>query len=99
MSGTYDERPTLADLRESGSIEQNADVVMFVFREEYYLEREEPPARTSQHTRWQEEMNDVQGIVEVIISKKRDGPTGVVRLMFQREITKFLSMGSPFDLE
>lgn len=84
-----DKRPQLADLRESGSIEQDADVVMFVFREEYYVGRREPRLNTAEHFEWQEEMDRVTGLAEVIIGKQRHGPTGTVRLQFQSETTRF----------
>jgi len=87
-----DKRPQLADLRESGSIEQDADVVMFIFREEYYHERREPEMDTQQHIEWQEKMNRIHGVAEVIIGKQRHGPTGTVRLMFEREFTKFRNL-------
>ena len=84
-----DKRPQLADLRESGSIEQDADVVMFVYREEYYLGRQEPRPNTQEHFDWQENMNRVNGIAEVIIGKQRHGPTGTVQLQFEGRLTKF----------
>ncbi|MGI9374138.1 MAG: replicative DNA helicase [Hyphomicrobiales bacterium] len=84
-----DKRPQLADLRESGSIEQDADVVLFVFREEYYLERRQPREGTPEHFEWQEEMDKVSGLAEVIIGKQRHGPTGTIKLLFQGEFTKF----------
>ncbi|WP_088344328.1 MULTISPECIES: replicative DNA helicase [Rhodomicrobium] len=85
-----DKRPQLSDLRESGSIEQDADVVMFVFREEYYVQRAEPSiTKVEEHQRWQDEMDQVQGIGEVIIGKQRHGPTGTVRLQFTPEFTRF----------
>ena len=84
-----DKRPQLSDLRESGSIEQDADVVMFIYREEYYLTRKEPRPGTSEHITWQEEMNKVVGIAEVIIGKQRHGPTGIVELQFEASLTKF----------
>ncbi|WP_420561458.1 replicative DNA helicase [Tepidicaulis sp.] len=84
-----DKRPQLSDLRESGSIEQDADVVMFVFREEYYVARSEPREGTPEHLQWQEEMEKVHSLAEVIIGKQRHGPTGTVKLQFQSEITRF----------
>jgi len=84
-----DKRPQLADLRESGSIEQDADVVLFVFREEYYLERREPNLNTDDHAKWRSQMNAVTGQAEVIIGKQRHGPTGTVRLQFTPEFTRF----------
>lgn len=84
-----DKRPQLSDLRESGSIEQDADVVMFVFREEYYVQRREPREGTPEHLAWQEEMNQVHGLAEVIIGKQRHGPTGTVKLQFQANVTRF----------
>jgi replicative DNA helicase len=85
-----DKRPQLSDLRESGSIEQDADVVMFVFREEYYVSRREPTlTKVEDHQKWQDEMDQVQGLAEVIIGKQRHGPTGAVRLQFQSDITRF----------
>jgi replicative DNA helicase len=84
-----DKRPMLSDLRESGSIEQDADVVMFIFREEYYLSRSEPREGTAEHMAWQEEMDKVAGVSEVIIGKQRHGPIGTVRLSFDAETTKF----------
>jgi len=84
-----DKRPQLADLRESGSIEQDADVVLFVFREEYYVTRREPREGTPEHVEWMAEMEDVHGTAEVIIGKQRHGPTGVVKLQFQAEYTRF----------
>ena len=85
-----DKRPQLSDLREFGSIEQDADVVMFVFREEYYVSRKEPSlAKVEEHQKWQDEMDQVQGLAEVVIGKQRHGPTGTVRLQFQAEITRF----------
>ncbi|MBM3491354.1 MAG: replicative DNA helicase [Alphaproteobacteria bacterium] len=86
-----DKRPLLADLRESGSIEQDADVVMFLFREEYYLERKEPDTerQPKEHAEWQEAMNRVHNLAEVILAKQRHGPTGTVHLMFNREFTRF----------
>ena len=85
-----DKRPQLSDLRESGSIEQDADVVMFVYREEYYVSRKEPSlAKVEDHQKWQDEMDQVQGLAEVVIGKQRHGPTGTVRLQFQSEITRF----------
>ena len=84
-----DKRPQLSDLRESGSIEQDADVVMFVFREEYYLARSEPSEGTEEHLQWQEEMEKLHGKAEVIIGKQRHGPIGTIKLSFNPELTKF----------
>src|SRR6266481_1427482 len=84
-----DKRPQLSDLRESGSIEQDADVVMFVFREEYYLSNKEPRPGTDEHTKWQVEMSLVHGKAEVIIGKQRHGPTGTVELQFEASLTRF----------
>ena len=84
-----DKRPQLSDLRESGSIEQDADVVMFVFREEYYLKNKEPKPGTEEHIKWQDEMALVHGKAEVIIGKQRHGPTGTVQLAFHAEVTRF----------
>jgi replicative DNA helicase len=84
-----DKRPQLSDLRESGSIEQDADVVMFVFREEYYLQMKEPKPNTPEFFEWQEKNNQAHGKAEVIIGKQRHGPTGTVQLAFQAEVTRF----------
>jgi replicative DNA helicase len=84
-----DKRPQLADLRESGSIEQDADVVLFVFREEYYLSRLEPRPDTAEHTDWQAKMEKIHGLAQVIIAKHRNGPIGVVDLQFQSDLTRF----------
>ena len=84
-----DKRPQLSDLRESGSIEQDADVVMFVYREEYYEGRKEPSEGTPEHLEWQERMANVHNMAEVIIGKQRHGPIGNVKLQFQPEFTRF----------
>ena len=84
-----DKKPQLSDLRESGSIEQDADVVMFVFREAYYLERKEPQPATVEHAEWQSKMNDVASRAEIIIGKQRHGPTGNVFLEFEAMFTRF----------
>ncbi|MBI1407552.1 MAG: replicative DNA helicase [Caulobacter sp.] len=85
-----DKRPQLSDLRESGSIEQDADMVMFVYRESYYLGRAEPDtADQAKHMDWQEKMDRVAGQAEVIIGKQRHGPIGTVRLHFNEDLTKF----------
>ena len=84
-----DKRPQLSDLRESGSIEQDADVVMFVFREEYYLANKEPRAGTPEYEKWQLDMSLVHGKAEVIIGKQRHGPTGTVDLQFDASVTRF----------
>jgi replicative DNA helicase len=92
-----DKRPMLSDLRESGSIEQDADVVMFVFREEYYVGRAEPMRRPDEPDdkfndrcdRWAQDVERVAGLGEVIIAKQRHGPIGTVKLRFDGKITKF----------
>jgi replicative DNA helicase len=84
-----DKRPQLSDLRESGSIEQDADMVMFVYRESYYLSRAEPREGTEEHFKWQEQMDQVRGLADIIIGKQRHGPIGTVRLSFNEDITKF----------
>jgi replicative DNA helicase len=84
-----DKKPQLSDLRESGSIEQDADVVMFVYREEYYLEKLEPRVGTAEHVEWQEKMNLIHNLAELIIGKQRHGPTGIIRLEFESAFTKF----------
>jgi len=84
-----DKRPQLSDLRESGSIEQDSDVVMFVFREEYYLSRTQPRDDSPKMAEWQAEMEKVHGKAEVIVAKHRNGPIGNVSLAFQSDITKF----------
>jgi replicative DNA helicase len=89
-----DKRPQLADLRESGSIEQDADVVMFVFREEYYLERSQPRENTEEHRQWQQDMETVTGKADVIIGKQRHGPTGTVTLQFTPEFTRFSNLAA-----
>jgi replicative DNA helicase len=87
-----DKRPQLSDLRESGSIEQDADVVMFVYREEYYLKNREPRAGTEEHFKWQTEMEIAHGKAEVIIGKQRHGPTGTVGLQFKDDVTRFSNL-------
>lgn len=84
-----DKRPQLSDLRESGSIEQDADVVAFIYREEYYLGRAEPKPDTQEHLAWQDSMNQCRGVADLIIAKQRHGPIGTVKLSFTDEITKF----------
>ncbi|MFO1121384.1 MAG: replicative DNA helicase [Hyphomicrobiales bacterium] len=87
-----DKRPQLADLRESGSIEQDADVVLFIYRDEYYLARKEPRPNTTEHQQWMDEMARVHGVAEVIIGKQRHGPTGIVELQFDASLTKFQNL-------
>jgi replicative DNA helicase len=87
-----DKRPQLSDLRESGSIEQDADVVLFVFREEYYLKNKEPRAGTDEHFKWQTDMESVHGKAELIIGKQRHGPTGTVQLQFKADVTRFSNL-------
>ena len=84
-----DKQPQLADLRESGSIEQDADVVMFVYREAYYLERKQPKLGSIEHAEWQSKMNDVNGLADIILGKQRHGPTGTVKVQFEGIYTKF----------
>jgi replicative DNA helicase len=88
-----DKRPQLADLRESGSIEQDADVVLFVFREEYYHQMRKPTeSNREKFAEWQAEGDRVQGKAEVIIGKQRHGPTGTVELQFDAEVTRFANL-------
>jgi replicative DNA helicase len=84
-----DKQPQLADLRESGSIEQDADVVMFVYREEYYLERKQPKLGSIEHAEWQSKMSDVNGLADIILGKQRHGPTGTIKVEFEGIYTKF----------
>lgn len=84
-----DKRPLLSDLRESGSIEQDADIVMFIYRDEYYLIRKQPKEDTAEHEKWQSEMNKVTHTTEVIIAKQRNGPVGSIKLHFDSNIGKF----------
>jgi len=93
-----DKRPMLSDLRESGSIEQDADVVMFIFRQEYYESREptqhagEPGKDFSKrYDEWKEGLSKVHGLAEVLVAKQRHGPIGEVKLRFVAETTKFES--------
>jgi replicative DNA helicase len=100
-----DKRPMLADLRESGSIEQDADVVMFIFREEYYLSRE-PTRRpdeaeskySERYQEWRERLEKVHGLGEIIVAKQRHGPIGAVKLRFDAETTKFDNYMAPDHL-
>ena len=89
-----DKKPQLSDLRESGSIEQDADVVMFVYREAYYMERKEPRTNTVEHAEWQAKMNEISNIAEIIIGKQRHGPTGQINLEFEAMFTKFKDIKS-----
>ena len=84
-----DKQPQLSDLRESGSIEQDADVVMFVYREAYYLERKQPKLGSIEHAEWQSKMNDVNGLADIILGKQRHGPTGTIKVEFEGIYTKF----------
>ncbi len=84
-----DKKPQLSDLRESGSIEQDADVVMFVYREAYYLENKQPKLGSIEHAEWQSKMNDVNGLADIILGKQRHGPTGMVKVEFEGIYTKF----------
>ena len=84
-----DKKPQLSDLRESGSIEQDADVVMFVYREAYYLRNKEPKPATTDHAEWQAKMNEVSHLAELLIGKQRHGPTGNIMLEFEEMFTKF----------
>jgi replicative DNA helicase len=87
-----DKHPQLADLRESGSIEQDADVVMFIYREDYYLKQAEPHEGTLEHQEWQEKLEKARGIAEIIVGKQRHGPTGKVEVQFTESLTKFSNL-------
>ncbi len=87
-----DKRPQLADLRESGSIEQDADVVLFIYRDEYYLKNKEPREGTPEHLAWQGEMEKVYGLADIIIGKQRHGPTGTVPVAFEANFTRFSNL-------
>lgn len=87
-----EKRPQLSDLRESGSIEQDADVVLFVYREDYYLKNQEPRPGSEDHLKWEVDLAASHGKAEVIIGKQRHGPTGTVELAFQDEFTRFADL-------
>ena len=93
-----DKRPQLSDLRESGSIEQDADVVLFVFREEYYLKNKEPRPGTEEYFKWQADMELVHGKAEVIVGKQRHGPTGTIQLQFKSDVTRFSDLADDLRL-
>ena len=84
-----DKIPQLSDLRESGSIEQDADVVLFVYREQYYLEKKEPKQGSIEHAEWQSKMSDIHGLARLIIGKHRHGSTGTVHVEFEGAFTTF----------
>jgi len=84
-----DKRPQLADLRESGTIEQDADVVMFIYREAYYVEREKPQEASEKFPAWQEKMEKINNIAEIMVAKHRNGPIGNVELFFDKFLTTF----------
>jgi replicative DNA helicase len=100
-----DKRPMLSDLRESGSIEQDSDVVMFIYRREYYLSREEPEKRPNEddakfsdrYAQWQQDLGDCSNTADVIIAKQRHGPIGTVSLHFDANITRFGDLEKRFD--
>jgi replicative DNA helicase len=106
-----DKRPQLSDLRESGSIEQDADMVWFIYREDYYMMMREPKVPRGDddmkaheaHSGWAAEMEKVHGLAELIIAKQRHGATGKVRLRFEPKITRFSDLaegeyqGSDYD--
>jgi replicative DNA helicase len=95
-----DKSPQLADFRDSSAIEQDADVVCFMYREEYYLSREEPREKGEErnevflerHARWKNRLRDVANIAEMIIAKQRMGPVGVETLSFSPELTRFTDL-------
>jgi len=95
-----DKRPQLADLRESGSIEQDADMVMFVYRDEYYKQQQEPKIIAydredkfhEAHSKWQSDMDTVHNKAELILAKQRHGPTGKIDLFFEGEFTRFADL-------
>ena len=93
-----DKRPVLSDLRESGSIEQDADCVMFVFREEYYHKSREPDKDDPEYGKWFEKMNRIGGKAEVLVEKHRNGPTGSVRLAFDGSFTRFDNLADDDEL-
>ncbi len=84
-----DKKPQLSDLRESGSIEQDSDVVMFIFREEYYLEKNAPTPGTAEFIEWQQKMDEIHGQADLLIMKQRHGPTGNIKLSFDAKFTRF----------
>jgi replicative DNA helicase len=100
-----DKRPQLSDLRESGSIEQDADVVMFIYRDEYYLQQRQPKELTFDNPqkfseameKWQKDMEDAHNKAELIVSKQRHGPTGTIRLFFEAEFTRFGDLDTQHD--
>ena len=92
-----DKRPQLSDLRESGSIEQDADCVMFVYRESYYLGRAEPREGSPEHLQWQEDMDRLEHQAEVVIGKQRHGPIGTVELSFEGKFTRFGNLVRPWQ--
>ena len=87
-------KPQLSDLRESGSIEQDADVVMFVYREAYYLENKEPTLGSVEHAEWQQKMDEISRLADIMIGKQRHGPTGNVKVEFEAMYTKFKDLGT-----
>jgi replicative DNA helicase len=94
-----DKRPQLSDLRESGSIEQDADVVMFVYRGEYYKEREKPDDDNLEAmAAWQDDMARLHGKAEVIIGKQRHGPIGTVELSFEAQFTRFGNLAKSWQV-
>ena len=94
-----DKRPQLSDLRESGSIEQDADVVMFIYREEYYVSRKEPVQGSPEYLKWQETMNACHNLTEIIIAKQRNGPIGTAKLLFSSNTTKFHNLDQQHQQE
>ena len=87
-----DKRPVLSDLRESGSIEQDADVVMFVYREAYYMKSRKPEESSSEFAKWTERWEKIQNIAEVLVEKHRHGATGPIQLLFEDSYTRFSNL-------
>jgi replicative DNA helicase len=93
-----DKRPQLSDLRESGSIEQDADVVLFIYSDEYYLKNKKPREGTDEHLKWINEMEQAHGKAELIIGKQRHGPTGTVEVQFEASVTRFSNLAADESL-
>ena len=90
-----DKRPMLSDLRESGSIEQDADIVMFIYRDSYYLARKEPAPGSAEYAEWQDKLSKAHNMAEIIIAKHRNGPVGTVQLFYDTQFTKFGNLADP----